>query len=311
MSVIDTDSASATYQKVLETIEFDGSWPTAVLLDVDGRHAYAVDEESGDISVIDADPDSPGCYTVVDEVKLGARLCDIKVSPRERRLYAITDNDTAVSVIDPADGSVAKIAVGGWPYRISLDPKGSHLYANLHDSGSVCVIDTNLASPTCHRVVGTLDFGDHIGDLVFARNGAVACVVHSASDAVSIIDTGACRVSRVEVGDYPWDVVVGPNGARAYVLGLHDDSVSVVDTATATVVERFKVGRHPCRIALDSSGLQVFTANHDDNSVSAIAIGSGKVSSIPVGPTPFDIIVGPSGGSAFVRHRDGISMLLV
>ncbi len=310
VSVIDTDPESASCHTVTATIDVGMCWSTGVVLG--GDRAYAVDEIDGHLSVIDTAVDSPTRDTVVGYIELGDPPAALRFAPNGRWVYAINHFDTSVSAVHVATNRVSTIRLPAYPYQISLSPNGLRLYASLWDDGSTCVIDTDPASGSYHRVIARLRLGGHGPDPVFTTAGTRAYVVKSDINAVAVIDTADSTVKHIGVGLYPWDVAVSPDGRRAYVVNHLDDSLSIISSATDLVTTTVPVGARPCRVAVSDNGDRVFVVNSRDDSVSVIDTTTAKVSrTVTVGHRPFDVTVSADGARAFVQHRDGLSWVSV
>ena len=146
LSVIDIDPVSESCYTVTTTLDAARCWATGVLLSGDGNRAYAVDEQDGHLSVIDTASGSPTRDTVIATVELGEPPTAVRVAPNGRWVYTINHFDHAVWAVHTATNRAAAIRLPAYPYRISLSPNGSRLYASLCEDGSMCVIDTDPSS---------------------------------------------------------------------------------------------------------------------------------------------------------------------
>ncbi|MGB8503020.1 beta-propeller fold lactonase family protein [Mycobacterium sp.] len=309
LSIIDMDPLSDACNTVTATLDVGLCWATGVQLSGDGNRAYAVDEVDGHVSVIDAAVGSPNRDTVVGHVELGEPPAALRIAPNGRWAYAINHFDHAVWAVHTATNRVATIRLPAYPYRISLSPSGSRLYASLSDNGSICVIDTEPASATYHRIIARIRLG-HGPEPVFTTAGTRAYVVKSDENSVAVINTADSSVKDIAVGQYPWDLAVSPDGRRAYVANSLDDSLSVISCATDCVTATIPVGAHPCRVAVCATGDRAFVVNSADDSVSVIDTATATVRrTIAVGRTPCDVAVSADGLRAFVQHRDGLSLV--
>ena len=310
LSVVDIDAVSEACNTVIATLDVGRCWATGVLLSGDGSRAYAIDEQNGNVSVIDTASGSPTRDTVVGTIALGEPPAALQIAPNGRWVYAINHFDYAVSAVHTATNRVAAIRLPSYPYRISLSPNGSRLYASLCEDGSMCVIDTDPASATYHRIIARLRLGGHVPDPVFTTAGGRAYIVRSDANAVDVVNTADSTFKHIGVGHYPWDLAISPDARRAYVANSLDDSVSVISCTTDLVTARIPVGARPCRIAVCAQGDRAFVVNSADSSLTVIDAASARVSeTVKVGHTPFDVAVSADGRRAFVQHRGGLSLV--
>lgn len=310
VSVIDADPLSDACNTVVATLDVGQCWATGVVLSVDGSRAYAVDELNGRLSVIDTASGSPTHDTVVAAIEIGEPPAAVRIAPNGRWVYAINHFDYAVWAIHTATNRRVAIGVPAYPYRISLSPNGSRLYASLSDDGSTCVIDTDPASPTYHCVIARLRLGGHMPDPVFSTAGTRAYILKSGANAVAVVNTADSSVKDIAVGHYPLDLAISPDARRGYVANSLDDSVSVISCITDLAIATIPVGARPCRVVVSADGTRVLTVNSAANTVSVIdTAGAAVTATISVGRNPFDVAVSADGSHAFVHHRGGLSLV--
>jgi YVTN family beta-propeller protein len=302
VSVIDTVPGSVTHLEVIDTVEVGHLAARGILISSDGRRGYAADDVTGGIWVIDTDLDSPLCHQVVSRIMLQHSIFDLALG--SSHLFAVPYGDHLIAV-DVTTEAVAEIALPGRPYRVTVCPDASRVYAHLFDDDAICAIDVGSFTTTA-----TLNLGEHGQEIAFSPDGKLAYVARPAAHSVYVISTKTSRFTAVDVGRGPRDVAVSSDGARAYVANLLDDSVSVIESHRGKVVSTIDVGTRPCRVALSPDCCHAYVANHCDNTLSVLDTEWPAVSTtIAVGRQPFDITVSPDGKRIYVDHADGISVV--
>ena len=229
-----------------------GHHPAHVIIDAQGRLAYATNSEDNNILVIDV-----AQKRVVGEIKTGEFPHGLRMSPDGREIYAANVNDNSVSVIDVAQSKeVTRIAVGKAPVQVGFTPDGRRAYVSLRDENSVAVIDTAQRQKVASVPVGRNPiqvFATPDGRFVYTANQGTET---NPDNTVSVIDTANnSLVATIDSGKGAHGVVVSDDGRRAFITNIVDDSVAAIDTATQEVIRIFKVGKGP-------NGITFRSANH-------------------------------------------------
>ena len=219
-----------------------GRHPAHVVIDAQGKLAYATNSEDNTISVI-----AVAQKKVVGEIKTGKFPHGLRLSPDGREIYAANVNDNSVSIIDTAKAKeVMRLPVGKAPVQVGFTPDGRQAYVSLRDENRVAVIDTAL-----HKVIATVAVGRNPIQLFATPDGRFVYVANQGTETnpdntVSVIDTATHLVTAtIETGKGAHGVVISDDGRRVYVTNTVDDTVSVIDTATQKVIKSFKVGKGP------------------------------------------------------------------
>src|SRR3954470_11613232 len=175
---------------------------------------YVTNEQSGDLSVIDADSGM-----VVKTIKLGKRPRGIAASPDGTKLYVALSGSPAagpgvdektlpppdrsadgIGVVDVKQGKLLTVFKSGTdPEQVAISKDGSRVFVANEDAGQLTVIDSATGA--------TLDM--------------------------------------FKVGDEPEGVTVSPDGNHVYVTSEDEGAVFVVDLAAKEVVKSIKVGPRP------------------------------------------------------------------
>jgi 6-phosphogluconolactonase (cycloisomerase 2 family) len=177
---------------------------SAILVTPDGREIYAVDEESGSITVIENMPHAGS------GLKTKARI-DLNRS-----------------------GTAAH------PQRLALNPDTNVIYVTDPLSDEVIVVDRGHNN----EIISRLSLGRLPRSIVFASNGEKAYVSNEGpipQGSISVIDAHNHRITRTIRGvNTPEGLAISPADHRLYVAsqsGYGQDPVFVVDTLEDRVLE--------------------------------------------------------------------------
>jgi YVTN family beta-propeller protein len=119
-----------------------GTNPYGVAVSPDGKHVYAGNGGSNNVSVIDTTTPPP---SVVATITVGTFPVGVAVTPDGKHAYVANLNSNSVSVIDTTTtplSVVATITVGTNPYGVAVSPDGKHVYVTNNGSNNISVIDT-------------------------------------------------------------------------------------------------------------------------------------------------------------------------
>ena len=214
---------------------------------ISGDFVYVTNEDSGDLSVIDATKNR-----VIRTIKLGKRPRGAVISPDGATLYvALSGSPRAGPGVDerqlpPPDRSADGIGVvslteqrllrvlpsGTDPEQVAVSHDGALLFVANEDDARATVVDVNAGVIVESFAVGGEPEGITVQPL------ADRVWVASEDDGhVYVIDWTAHRViGRVQVGARPRSIAFTPDGLRAYVPCENSGTVAVIDTATLQVL---------------------------------------------------------------------------
>ena len=227
-----------------------GRHPAHVIIDAQGKRAYATNSEDNDVLVIDV-----AQKRVLGEIKTGHFPHGLRMSPDGREIYVANVNDNSVSVIDISQSKeVTRIQVGKAPVQVGFTPDGRRVYVSLRDENSVAVIDTAQ-----RKKIATIAVGRNPIQIFATPDGRYVYVANQGTETnpdktVSVIDTASNSVvATIETGRGAHGVVVSDDGKRVFITNIEDDTVSVIDTATQKVIDTIKVGKGPNGITFRSA----------------------------------------------------------
>ncbi len=232
---------------------------------------YVSNEDSGDVSVIDAET-----HRVRATIAVGKRPRGLRLARDGRTLYVAlsgspkADADTferappdraadGIAVVDVRRGRVLRVLPGGEdPESFDLSPDGRHLYVSNESAAALSVVEVDTG-----RIIGRIEVGGEPAGVATRPDGAIVYVTSEADGHVYAIDAAALRVlGKVPVGARPRSVVFTPDGKRAFVSAENGARVTVVDAERHAVVDEIAIdgaGARPMGIALSSTMLFVST----------------------------------------------------
>ncbi len=297
VSVIDTNPNSATFSKVVSTINLASS-PTDIVLNSTGTRAYVSMNGNASVAVIDTQ-----AMTVITNVQVGSTPTGIAISPDNSRVYVTNGGSSTVSVIDTAlNKEISRITVGSQPNGVAVSPDGQRLYVTLRSTDSLAVV--NLANNS--KTLITL--GDSPREVALTPDGKRAYVTNYDAT-VSVINTdptaGAAyntQIAKINTGGVklqPVGVAIGPDGALAYVAN-GKDTVSVISTKTNTIVQTLTIdsvaesGAHS--IALSPDGTRIYVTDLRDNNVRVLSLTRGNTAPLAIA-NPTVGAANPSNGA--------------
>ena len=227
-----------------------GRHPAHVIIDDQGKLAYATNSEDNNVLVVDVAKNE-----VVGAIKTGTFPHGLRMSRDGREIYVANVNDNSVSIINVAQSKeVARVPVGKAPVQVGLTPDGRRAYVSLRDENSVAVVDTAQRKKIATIAVGRNPiqvFATPDGRYVYAANQGTET---NPDNTVSVIETASNSVvATIETGKGAHGVVVSDDGRRAFIANIVDDTVSVIDTATRNVIKNVKVGKGPNGITFKSA----------------------------------------------------------
>jgi len=219
-----------------------GRHPAHVIIDGQGKFAYASNSEDNNVLIVDV-----AQKKVVGEIKTRAFPHGLRSSPDGREIYVACVNDNSVSVINVAESKeVARIPVGKAPVQVGFTPDGNRVYVSLRDEDSVAGIDTAQ-----RKKIATIPVGRNPIQVFATPDSRYVYVANQGTETnpdntVSVIEIASNSVVvTVETGKGAHGVVISDNGTRAFIANTFENTVSVIDTATRKVIKIIKVGEGP------------------------------------------------------------------
>ncbi len=293
-----------------------------------GPLAYASNEGSGTVSVIDTATD-----TVKATLRVGKKPRGIALSADGKRLYLSDQELDALVVVDTAKGTepapraarkisrshlpLARRAAGSRvmieednevaiddtttlevksrintrgknPDHAVWSPDGHWLYVSAENADSVDIIDVAAGAIVKSLVVGLRPRG--IG---FLPDGSRAYVAAEAAGVVAVVDVAKQEViGSIKAGLRSNGIVVHPDGKRVFVTSGGNGTVQVLDVASGTFVREIEVGKRPWNMALTPDGAKLYVACGRSNAVAVIDTKTGaRIAQVEVGELPWGVAV--------------------
>ena len=264
-----------------------GRNPGEVVVSADGRTAYAANQGSDSVSVIDVPMGKVTATIAVGDVPAGLAL-----TPDGKTLWVADYSDDAVQPVDLATGTAgARIAVGDGPENMAITPDGSTLYvANVHDSTV-----TPVALPA-GRAGTAIPVGPNPFNVVAAPDGRTVYVSNSGGSTVTPIDTATndTRPTLLVNGQQAYGLALSPDGRTLWVSASTGDRVTPVDTVTGAPGTPVTVGRSAFDVALDWNGSTAYVTTADAGELVPVTTASGTVgSALGTGAYPLAAVVTP------------------
>lgn len=280
-SVTSLDLTSGTSKKIAV-----GDNPGEVVVGADGRTAYAANQGSNTVSVIDV---AKG--TVTAAVPVGKVPAGLALTPDGRTLWVANYTDGTVQPIDTGTLTPgAPVPVGAGPENMAVTPDGRTLYvANIHDN-TVSPVDLTTGSAGKAVPVGPRPF-----NVVAAPDGKTVYVSNSGGSTVTPIDTATNETEpTLLVTGQAYGLGLSPDGRTLWVSPSTGDYVTPVDTVTGAPGAKITVGRSAFDVALDWNGRTAYVTTADGNTLVPVDTATGTVRPpLPTGAYPLAVALTP------------------
>ncbi len=247
VSVIDADSTSAMFNRVVSTIVV-GANPIDLVAAPDGDRVYVANAGSQDVSVLDSDESSATFNTVVSSVGTGQSTKGVTISVDGTVLYVGTD--TGFLVIDTGtEAVVSSVGTGKSTKSVTISVDGTLLYV-LTTEGEVLIIDNDPNSSSYFSVVSRVGTGSKTKEITISPDGTLLYLVQEDSDDVIVVSVevtggaasfddydipppgiGIAFVDTIPTGDDPAGAAVDPRGTGRWVVcNAGESTIFVYDT---------------------------------------------------------------------------------
>ncbi|PWI20433.1 beta-N-acetylhexosaminidase [Streptomyces sp. Act143] len=245
-----------------------GANPGEVVVSSDGRTAYAANQGSNTVSVIDV-----ASGTVTATVAVGRVPAGLALTPDGGTLWVADYADGTVQPVDTGTLTAGPpVPVGDGPENMAITPDGRTLYvAAIHDN---TVSPVDLAT----RKAGTaIPVGPRPFNVVAAPDGRTVYVSDSGGSTVTPIDTATNDTEpTLLVTGQAYGLALSPDGRTLWVSPSNGDYVTPVDTVTGAPGKRITVGRSAFDVGLDWSGTTAYVTTADGNALVPVDTGTGQ-----------------------------------
>jgi YVTN family beta-propeller protein len=285
-----------------------GTGPSWIAENVATRTVYAVNQGDGDVTMLDAATcnasDSNGCRQTPPALAIGFNGGGVAVDPSTDTLYATSQNNNTVSVLNGATCNATNTSgctqfapttkVGTLPQSIAVDPATNTVYVANSSDNTVSVINSAACSAThpagCDRVWPTIQVGAKpLFGLAIDQHTNTLYVTNANDNTVSVVNTATCNAHTssgcdqspptIAVGNGPAGVTIDERTHTVYVANQADNTVSVINGAICNAhvtsgcdqtPPTVAAGNAPLPIALDHATHTLYVANQGDNTISVI-----------------------------------------
>ncbi|NUR01887.1 MAG: beta-propeller fold lactonase family protein [Streptomyces sp.] len=259
-----------------------GANPGEVVVSADGRTAYAADQGSNTVSVIDV-----GAGKVTATVAVGRVPAGLALTPDGRTLWVANYTDGTVQPVDTTTLTAGTpVPVGSGPENMAITPDGRTLYvANIHDN-TVSPVDLTTGKAETAVPVGPSPF-----NVVAAPDGRTVYVSDSGGSTITPINTATNDTEpTLLVTGQAYGLALSPDGRTLWVSPSNGDSVTPVDTVTGASGKQIPVGKSAFDIALNWNGTTAYVTTADENTLVTIDTATGTAgTSLPTGAYPLAV----------------------
>ena len=224
----------------------------------------------------------------------------LAVNPTTNMTYvALSYPGQNIAVIDGADYSAKSVAVGLYPFGITVDPVRNKIYvAGYNDvRRGVVVIDGSTLQTTF--VPG--GYGASYVAVNTVTN--VIYLVNSGESSITVIDGATLSTTTVPLppSSTPRALAVNEITNKTYVVETNNNSVAVLDGKTLSVTP-VSVGENPMALAINQSTNKIFVANFKYGYGATVTVIDGSTLStqtVNVSVGPWDIAVNITTNQAY------------
>jgi YVTN family beta-propeller protein len=167
-----------------------GAGQHEIVVSNDNRHAFISNRESGTVSVIDV-----AKLAKVKDVKVGANLVSLASSELSKAIYAVSETEGFVAVIDAKGEVMTRIKTGAGSRSIRFAPGGRYGFVVNTKGNTVNIIDT-----ASNRVVHEVKVGKSPDQVVFSDT--FAFIRSLETETVAMIRLATIG-TEIDVTDFP------------------------------------------------------------------------------------------------------------
>ncbi|MYS90672.1 beta-propeller fold lactonase family protein [Streptomyces sp. SID5464] len=263
-----------------------GANPGEVVTSADGRTAYAANQGSNTVSVIDV---AQGKVTAT--VPVGRVPAGLALTPDGRTLWVANYGDGTVQPVDTSALTAGpSVRVGNGPENMAITPDGRTLYVPNIKDNTVTPVDLATRKAGAAVPVGPSPF-----NIVAAPDGRTVYVSNSGGSTVTPIDTATNDTEpTLLVSGQAYGLALSPDGRTLWVSPSTGDTVTPVDTVTGAPGKAVTVGRSAFDVALDWNGGTAYVTTADAGALVPVDTASGAVGApLTTGAYPLAVALTP------------------
>ncbi|MEW5800832.1 MAG: YncE family protein [bacterium] len=292
-----------------------GKAPKGIVVNPRGIYAYVANSGSNSVSIIDTMTNELEEEAI--DLPLGIAPSRITITSDGKYVFTANMDSDNVSMIDTdLKKSIDTFDAGHQPVDLEVSSSGKWLYVTNQGSHDIYVIGIEshrLADriPLQSEPAGIVVSGDGFSsDLLFVANFGSSSVFLFDIDLTLLENQGkagndpgySVKKSSLLQAEYgPDQIVLDEDRGRLFVTNRKDNSVSSFRVpllsaaqkmpASAGIQEsRYRTGKSPCGLALDSARNYLYVINSAEDSLSVIDLRQEQlIESIRVGRAPFGI----------------------
>ncbi|MEU0413784.1 beta-N-acetylglucosaminidase domain-containing protein [Streptomyces griseorubiginosus] len=245
-----------------------GANPGEVVVSADGRTAYAANQGSNTVSVIDV-----ASAKVTATVPVGKVPAGLALTPDGSTLWVANYTDGTVQPIDTATLKTGTpTPVGDGPENMAITPDAKTLYvADIHDN-TVTPVDLTTAQAGKAIPVGPSPF-----NVVAAPDGRTVYVSNSGGSTVTPIDTATNDTEpTLLVTGQAYGLGLSPDGRTLWVSPSNGDTITPVNTVTGAPGTPVKVGKSAFDVSLNWNGTTAYVTTADGNTLVPVDTDTGS-----------------------------------
>ena len=251
----------------------------------DGKTVYG-SVYGGGIFGKNKDPDRR--IAVIDlEAKTLSRTIDVgeNVAPHsvmmdaQGALWSSAELGNAVLAIDPATGTVERVALGGSPHWIAISHATGKLFASFKTREAVAVVD--IAQ---RHMVGTIAIPHGAEGIAVSPDGSVLFVCAHRKGVVHVFDTRTHALRRtLAIDGAPGEANqlrrarVSPDGRYVCVSSHVDNYAAVYDASSFDQVAGFPTPKAPMGFGFAADGQRAYLCCHDAAVTLEFELSRGRI----------------------------------
>jgi YVTN family beta-propeller protein len=240
------DLATRTLARTLPS----GQDPESFDLSADGKTLYVSNEETAEMTVLDA---SSGA--VWSKVAVGREPEGVTLRPDGKVVFVTSEQDGEVTVVDTTTFAVlAQVPTGPRPRAVVFSADGATAFVSDEMGAAVTVVDAGLFKPIATIAIteaSPTPSGPRPMGMALSPDGKALYVSTGRGGSVAIVDVASrTQVRSIDgAGNRPWGVALSRDGALLYTANGTSHDLSIVNLATGNVDRRVSIGGLPWGVA--------------------------------------------------------------
>lgn len=202
-----------------------------------------------------------------------------------------------LSILDVKTGEpVRRIEVPGAVHHTAVSPDGRFAVATQPAANGISII--NLEDLT---FVAFLPTGAMPNYAVFSNDSKRVYVTNTGNGTISEVDVAKGFVIRnFLAGKGPEHIARSADGKTLYVADAEAGNVLELSSSTGEITRSFAIGGELHGIGLSDDSKVLFVSDKGEDKLASVDLGSGKLRTVTLGPSPYHLAVIPGTGTMFV-----------